>query len=375
MKLRIKPIVAACALAMVAGQAGAIDYYLAAKAYNKTMPDGSIVPMWGYVVDPDTAGDLDSDGRVEGDCFETTPATARVTCINNLPDPVGVVGPRLTIPPTDSTFRIFLTNGLSEPTSIVIPGQEMPHSATTGGQPDNGPTWNDGTRGPRGGDYDKKLRSYGREADADGGRRAFVWRDSRANPITETGTLIYHTGTLPQKQLYMGLYGLVTKDAAAGVVYDFDPNITGDEVGYSSDTTLFYSDIDPAFNAAVAAGTLTTAIDRHPSWFLINGEPYVPTTPDISGMATNQANLIRFASAATEKHVPVLQGLYGTIHGEDGIQYNWQDSAAGTATPAPIQQYSFGLPPLKTKDVIVNPSATGRYAIYDGNGYMTNPSD
>ncbi|MES9991436.1 MAG: Ig-like domain-containing protein, partial [Candidatus Thiodiazotropha sp.] len=30
---------------------------------------------------------------------------------------------------------------------------------------------------------------------------------------------------------------------------------------------------------------------------------------------------------------------------------------------------------LKTKDVIVNPSATGRYAIYDGNGYMTNPSD
>jgi VCBS repeat-containing protein len=379
MKLRIKPIVAACALAVAAGQAGAVDFYLATKAYTKTLPDGSTVPMWGYVIDPDLAGDLDGDGDPagpEGDCYETTPASARVACIDALAAPTGVVGPRLTIPSADSTFRIFLTNGLPEPTSIVIPGQEMPHSALLNGVPDNGPTWNDGSRGARGADLSKKLRSYGREANANGGRRAFVWRNSRNNPITETGTLIYHTGTWPQKQLYMGLYGLVTKDASPGVVYDLDPVNTGDEVTYGSDTTLFYSDIDPAFNAAVAAGTLETAIERHPSWFLVNGEPYVAgATPDITGLATNQPNLIRFASAASEKHVPVLQGLYATIHGEDGMQYTWQDGATGVATPAPIQQYSVGLPPLKTKDVIVNPAEVDRYAVYDGNGYMTNPSD
>ncbi len=33
------------------------------------------------------------------------------------------------------------------------------------------------------------------------------------------------------------------------------------------------------------------------------------------------------------------------------------------------------LPPLKTKDAIVVAPADGRYAVYDGNGYMTNPSN
>ncbi|WP_316369334.1 Ig-like domain-containing protein [Candidatus Thiodiazotropha sp. CDECU1] len=363
MKLRIKPIVAACALAMAAGQAGAIDYYLAAKQYDKVLMPGTpletTVPMWGYVIDPDNGANN------VGDCYEAGDAAARQLCVDGLPDPA-VPGPQLSMPSTDNQLRIFLSNGLPEATSIVIPGQELPWSNNN-----NGPTFvrPNGTLriGNRNG-MNQKMRSYGREAAANGGIRSYRWTNFRANPINETGTFIYHTGTHPQKQLYMGLFGAVTKDFIPGEVYEGVP--------YASDTTLFYSDIDPAFNAAVVAGTLETAIERHPSWFLINGEPYVPgTTPDILGMATNQPNLIRFASATTEKHVPVLQGLYGTIHGEDGIQYNWQDSVANTTTPAPIQQYSIGLPPLKTKDVIVNPAAADRYAIYDGNGYMTNPSD
>ncbi|PVV17682.1 MAG: hypothetical protein B6D78_18130 [gamma proteobacterium symbiont of Ctena orbiculata] len=363
MKLRIKPIVAACALAMAAGQAGAIDYYLAAKQYDKVLMPGTpletTVPMWGYVIDPDNGANN------VGDCYEAGDAAARQLCVDGLPDPA-VPGPQLSMPSTDNQLRIFLSNGLPEATSIVIPGQELPWSNNN-----NGPTFvrPNGTLriGNRNG-MNQKMRSYGREAAANGGARSYRWTNFRANPINETGTFIYHTGTHPQKQLYMGLFGAVTKDFIPGEVYEGVP--------YASDTTLFYSDIDPAFNAAVVAGTLETAIDRHPSWFLINGEPYVPgTTPDILGMATNQPNLIRFASATTEKHVPVLQGLYGTIHGEDGIQYNWQDSVANTTTPAPIQQYSIGLPPLKTKDVIVNPAVADRYAIYDGNGYMTNPSD
>jgi VCBS repeat-containing protein len=38
-------------------------------------------------------------------------------------------------------------------------------------------------------------------------------------------------------------------------------------------------------------------------------------------------------------------------------------------------QYSAMLPPAKTKDAVVVAPANGRYAVYDGNGYMTNPSD
>jgi hypothetical protein len=42
---------------------------------------------------------------------------------------------------------------------------------------------------------------------------------------------------------------------------------------------------------------------------------------------------------------------------------------------APRDQYSVMLPPLKTKDAIIEPQLDGTYAVYDGNGYMTNPTD
>jgi VCBS repeat-containing protein len=64
-----------------------------------------------------------------------------------------------------------------------------------------------------------------------------------------------------------------------------------------------------------------------------------------------------------------------SIHAEDGLQYTWEDTASGTSGMAPRTQYSAMLPPLKTKDAIVVAPGEGRYAVYDGNGYMTNPSD
>ncbi|MCU7829495.1 MAG: thrombospondin type 3 repeat-containing protein, partial [Candidatus Thiodiazotropha sp. (ex Myrtea sp. 'scaly one' KF741663)] len=246
----------------------------------------------------------------------------------------------------------------------MIPGQEIPWSANN-----NGPTWNDNSVGSRGANLTKKVRSYGREAAANGGRRAYVWNNFRGTAFANPGTFMYHSGTNPQLQVYMGLYGAVTKDAAVGEVYP--------GVAYDNAATLFYSDIDPAHNAAVAAGTAGyTPIHYHPKWFLINGETYeAGVTPDISAGVSGQSTLLRFLSAASEKHVPVIQGMHGIIHAEDGIQYTWQNQGGSFGGYAPREQYSVGLPPLKTKDVIINPSADGTYAVYDGNGYMTNPSD
>ena len=341
-------------LALAAGPASALtDFFLIAKEFEKTMPDGSTVAMWGYAED------------VGGACFTTTPASARRTSPACL-DPVATApGPRLTVPFGEQDVRLRLTNLLPEPTSLVIPGQDMPYSAA-----DNGPTWNDGTTGPRGADLTKRVRSFGREAGANGGRRNYVWRASRNTEFARPGTFIYHSGTHPQKQVYMGLYGAVTKNAAAGDAY---PGIS-----YDNEVILFYSDIDPAFNAAVAAGTLTTAIERHPSWFLVNGEPYVggaTPTPDIAAGAAGQRTLLRLVSAASETHVPVLQGMYMKIHAEDGLQYGWSNTATGESGLTPREQYSAVMSPLKTKDAIVVPTSEGRFAVYDGNGYMTNPSN
>ncbi len=373
MKTYLKPALVAGALALAAGPASAVDYYLAAKAFTKTLPDTSTVPMWSYVEDADLSDPVGGAPNGIGDCWEAGSAATRLACVNALPDPV-VPGPRLKVENAAgapvNALRIFLTNGLPEPTSVVIPGQEMPDSAAN----NDGPTWNDGTTGARGADLTKRVRSFGREAAANGGRRAYRWNLSSGatNPhdtrFIRPGTFLYHSGTHPQKQVYLGLYGAVTKDAAAGEAYPGVP--------YDSEVVLFYSEIDPDLNAAIAGGTHTTSIDYHARWFLVNGEPYVDgPTPDIVAGTAGTNTLVRFLSAAGETHVPTLQGLYMTLHAEDGLQYSWQDGVTGVSTPAPRTQYSAMLPPLKTKDAILVAATDGRHAVYDGNGNMTNPSD
>ena len=154
-------------------------------------------------------------------------------------------------------------------------------------------------------------------------------------------------------------------------------------VPYDNEVVLFYSDVDPVHNAAVATGDTTyTPIHYHAQWFLINGEPYedgvtadIPAGSAVTVAGDNRSNtLVRLLSTASETHVPTLQGLYMTIHAEDGFRYTWQNGERSGGF-APREQYSAMLPPLKTKDAIVVAEAEGRYAVYDGNGYMTNPSD
>ena len=140
----------------------------------------------------------------------------------------------------------------------------------------SGPTWDDGTTGPRT-NTTQRVRSFVPEAPASGGKMGYIWNTANAitpTPINSDGTLIYHSGTHPQKQVYMGLSGLVTRDAAPGEVYP--------GVSYDNEVVLFYSDIDPTFNEAVSTGSLSTAMARHPTWFLVNGEPYETGLGDIT---------------------------------------------------------------------------------------------
>ena len=262
MKTYLTPTAAAVALALTAGSAHALDVYLAAKAFDKALPDGSTVPMWGYVED------------TNGTCFLAPTVADRQTCIGTLPDPV-LPGPRLTVPTTDAgALTIHLSNGLPEPTSIVIPGQALPTSGGTG------PTWNDDSTGSRTNDS-QRVRSFGAEAAANGGAESYTWA------LARSGSFIYHSGTHPQKQVYMGLYGAVTQDAADGEVFAGVP--------YDNEIVLFYSDIDPALNQSIAklhdssnpdyvdVESYTTSIDLHARWHLVNGAPTEDGgTPDLA---------------------------------------------------------------------------------------------
>jgi FtsP/CotA-like multicopper oxidase with cupredoxin domain len=349
MKTTLKLGLVASALALAAGPAAAADYFLCAAQTTKMLPDGTTtVPVWGFAEDDD--GDLS----------------------NGCGNAVTIPGPRLTVPDTDTTLTINLRNDLSEPTSIVIPGLPMPTgSAAVFVDPaaaDPNAVAATGSRTST----TQRVRSFGTET-ASGATGVYTFTVGRS------GSFIYHSGTHPQKQVYMGLYGAATRDSAAGQAYA-GVGASPQPVAYDNEVVLFYSEIDPDLNDAIAGGTHETSIHYHPRWFLVNGEPYVAGMADITTgtggapLVAGENVLLRLFSAAGETHVPVLQGLTMTIHAEDGLQYNYQNGAT-VAAAAPREQYSAMLPPLKTRDAIVTAPAAGRYAVYDGNGYMTNPSD
>jgi FtsP/CotA-like multicopper oxidase with cupredoxin domain len=325
---------------MMAAPSFAKTYYLIAKPVDVSMPDGEIIPMWGFAEDPG------------GNCFRTTPISARrisPDCLN----PVAMVpGPRLNLG-TDLNLSINVTNLLpNDPVSLIIPGQEMPYSAAN-----NGPTWVGGGRGPRPG-AGARVRSFGREAGPDGGRQLYRWTTTRNNPF-QTGTYIYHSGTHPQVQVQMGLYGAVTRDAIPG--FEAYAGIPFDE-----ERDLFFSEIDPVLHASVAGGTFSgSTLDYHPKYFLINGQPFNSLLPDpclnSTGLDQGDRILLRLYNAGLREFAPMMIGSHFDMVAE-----------AGKAYPFKRTQYQTLLVPGSTKDVIVTPGYDGTFNIIDRRLNLTN---
>jgi FtsP/CotA-like multicopper oxidase with cupredoxin domain len=302
------------ALAMAwAGAAHGADIWLCAKSTSVTMPGGVSVPMWGYALD--TLG-------FAGNCAA----------------PASVPGPALTVAAGEG-LTVHLRNvDLPEPTSLVIPGQvtTMAPVRHTAGQ------------------YAGRVRSFAAEATVGGIDPTYTWADLKP------GTYLYHSGTHPQVQVQMGLYGAVEHDAATGQVYAGVP--------YASDVTLLFSEIDPDLHAAVAAGQygpnlpVSSTIDYAPQYFLINGQPYTDPSPPLPAGAAGQTTLLRLLNAGLQSRSPVLQGMHMRLVAEDGNPY-----------PHVREQYSVFLPALKTVDAVITPASAATYPIYDRRLGVTNP--
>jgi FtsP/CotA-like multicopper oxidase with cupredoxin domain len=320
-------------LVAVAAPASAVEYWLRAETLGVNLPGRATpVPMWGYA--------LDGTSCPAAPCAATVP------------------GPALTVLPGDPVLTIHLTNNLPANTSIVIPGQA---AAMT-------PVWDDGSTGPRP-SATARVRSFTHEAIAGGGTAAYTWSNMKP------GTYLYHSGTHPQVQVQMGLYGGISKNAAAGQAY------TG--VPHDNELMLLYSEIDPRMHDAVADGTygtpaapvtpecivdilsgepggtpgqLTSALCYRPQYFLINGKPYQVGDPPLATLTAGQRTLLRFLNAGLQAHVPVINNLYMQMIAEDGNPYPWPAN--------PRQQYSVLLPPAKSVDTIITPAA-GTYPLYD----------
>jgi FtsP/CotA-like multicopper oxidase with cupredoxin domain len=304
-------------LPLAVNQALAAEYWLKAVATTVQMPDpsgtGTVgVPMWGYA-----------------SCTDNTFASC---------GPVSVPGPALSVlagdPVLTVNLRNALTGPLAGPTSLVINGLIKPMA----------PEWTIDAQGRR------RVRSFDSEA-AVGSTTSYTW------PDVKPGTYLYQSGTQPQVQVQMGLYGAVTKNYAdATITPAVAPAQAYAGAPYDSQATLLYSEIDPALHTAVDTGTYGTAttstLDYAPKYFLINGQPFPVGTPVISPAG---ATLLRFLNAGLTTHVPMIQGAHWTLIAEDGKAY-----------PYRRDQYTALLPAAKTMDVLLTPDIGGAsYAIMD----------
>ena len=308
------------ALALAAGNAAAATYNLVAMPFDKTMPDGSLVRMWGYAID---------DGA----------------------SPPSVPGPVLEVLAGDTSLTVNLRNTLPEAASVVIQGQAMP--TAPGGGALAPVKFTDGQGRQR-------VSSFTAPA-APGGTQSYTWSN------LEPGTYLYHSGTHPQVQVQMGLYGAVTRDAVAAVP-GTSPAEAYPGVAYDHGVTLVFSEVDPALHAAVAAGqygpglAMTSTIDYAPKYFLINGEPHTGASLPLAAGSAGQTTLLRLVNAGLQSRSPVLQGQHMRLVAEDGNAY-----------PHAREQYSAFLPAAKTVDAVMTPAAAATYPLYDRRLATVNP--
>lgn len=289
-------------LSAMASAALAVTYDLRADKVNLTMPDGTIIPAWGFADDVSGAG------------------TGTVT----------VPGPQLIVPAGDTQLIINLTNNLPVPVSINIPGQRYPVAAA--------PIVSGG-----------RVLSFTNQVAANGGTGSVTFNNLRP------GTFRYESGTHPAMEVPMGLYGaLIVRPATAGQAYNSVSS------AYDNESVVLLSEIDPAFNAYVDANNTTVdttnkinySISYAPKYFLINGKAY-PQTTDISAPA-GQRTLLRLINAGARNYVPTIQGNELTVIAEDGYLLNFSR-----------HEFSPSLTAGKTLDVILTPSGIGYHSFYD----------
>jgi len=253
---------------------------LTAQPTTLTLPDGSIVPMWGYTC-----------GAVSGG-----------TCSALNPKSTGWSPVVITVP-SGQDLQVNLTNGLvfganKIPTSLVIVGQVggglgdvSKRTTTASPNHDNQPTtWPIANAGPiftppaQG----ARVQSFSTEV-AGGGNATLTWTAPRP------GTYLIESGTHPSIQGPMGLYGVlvVTSAPSVSTLGTAYPGVT-----YSADIPMLFGEIDAAQNTAVNTAVNTPGFSESATIGPFLGGPIVNIGVTNGGSGYTSAPTVNFASGA-----------------------------------------------------------------------------
>ncbi|MEW6402907.1 MAG: multicopper oxidase domain-containing protein [Chloroflexota bacterium] len=183
-------------------------------------PDGNVVYMWGL-----------SSGADE---FQYP---GPVLCVNE-----------------GDTVSIVLHNTFNRDISLIFPGQE---NVLADGQPD-GPVFNG-----------SDLVSLAKVAPANGGSVTYSFVAS------QPGTYLYQSGTDPEIQVPMGLFGAIVVRPMMGANFmynraetEFDPN---------REYISLLSEVDPYLSQAMELGRPFNSKNYHPRYWFINGRGFPDT--------------------------------------------------------------------------------------------------
>jgi len=337
-------------LASAGSQAMAASVTLCAEPYQQALPAVGNVWMWGYRQANDAAACASGGG-----VGTSSP------------------GPLITVPAGDATLQVTLVNNLTVPTSIVLAGQAMPLDAGTSMPPVHALDLVGGACTPASDPQNCRVRSFTGET-APGASRTYTFAN------LQPGTYLYQSGTHPQVQVQMGLFGMARHDAGTpGQLF------AGAGAAYDADVPVVLSEIDPDQHALIAATLGSTdpstwksgnnsTLKYAPRFFLVNGQVFAgvdgtgkaATDLPVSAIPGSRV-VLRLANAGLVSRSLVLNSGTWKLLTEDGNAY-----------PAPREQSTALLPAGKTSDALListaptNGTTNTSVALFDRRGGTDN---
>ena len=272
-------------------------------------------------------------------------------------DPFQHPGPVLCVDEGD-LVTVILHNTLAEPVSIVFPGQD---DVLANGMPSQPEVGNGGM-----------MTSFTGSAAATGGTMTYTFR------ATHAGTFLYESGTYPEKQVRMGLFGALIVRPSLGADYAYDR--ADSQFTPGEEFMVLLSEIDPYQHQAVEQNLPYTITSYKPRYWLINGRGFpdsladngaswLPTQPYGAlaqikefGASHPRPSLARYLSVGTEDYPFHPHGNNGTVVGRDG-----RPLANASAQDLSMEKFAINIGPGQTWDVL--------FRWYDAEHYdpATNP--
>jgi len=257
------------------------------------------------------------------------------------------------------TVTVILHNTLPEAASIVFPGQADVLANGTPARPQlNG---------------SGVMTSLTNTASANGGTVTYSF------VATAPGTYLYESGTNPEKQVRMGLFGALIVRPAVGADHAY--NRPDSQFTPSEEFMVLLSEIDPFQHQAVEQGLSFNMNNYHPRYWLINGRGFpdsiadnyaswLPTQPygSLASVLPYDATshpypgLARYLNVGTEDFPFHPHGNNGLVIGRDG-----RPLESPTGQDLSFEKFAINIGPGQTWDVL--------FKWYDAEGYdpVTNP--